>query len=99
MKIYEYDNYKDFKTVIDKIDNQKELELADNMLEKVLTLKKMQAEIDRLEEDLSQRETAMFYFFAMKMDEQEVVFAKEKLVSKIKRLKKKNKKEDNNEQK
>lgn len=90
--------YKKFEQIIEKLDNIKDMEHADSVLSAVLEMKKIEAQLEKLNEDLlSKPESAMFYIQTMRMEEDEVLFAKQKLSSAIKKQKKKEERE--NEQK
>lgn len=92
------ERYKKFEQIIEKLDNIKDMEHADSVLSAVLEMKKIEAQLEKLNEDLlSKPESAMFYIQTMRMEEDEVLFAKQKLSSAIKKQKKKEERE--NEQK
>ncbi len=89
MKIESFEELKEFHSIMKKIDNMEELSTICDLLDKIMHINKIKNELEKLETELTQGKNAMFYFFAMKLDEQEVVFAKEKVNSRIKYLKKK----------
>ena len=92
------ERYKKFEQIIEKLDNIKDMESADSVLSAVLEMKKIEAQLDKLNEDLlSKPESAMFYIQTMRMDEDEVLFAKQKLSSKIKKQRKKEEKKNEQE--
>ena len=92
------ERYKKFEQIIEKLDNIKDMESADSVLSAVLEMKKIEAQLDKLNEDLlSKPESAMFYIQPMRMDEDEVLFAKQKLSSKIKKQRKKEEKKNEQE--
>ncbi len=89
------ERYKKFEQIIEKLDNIKDMESADSVLSAVLEMKKIEAQLDKLNEELlSKPESAMFYVQTMRMDEDEVLFAKQKLSSKIKKQRKKEEKDN-----
>mgnify|MGYP001188117487 CR=1 FL=1 len=89
------ERYKKFEQIIAKLDNIKDMESADSVLSAVLEMKKIEAQLDKLNEELlSKPESAMFYIQTMRMDEDEVLFAKQKLSSKIKKQRKKEEKDN-----
>lgn len=94
MKIDNFNELKEFHSIMKKIDNMEELSTICELLDKIMHINKIKNELERLEEELTKGKNAMFYFFAMKLDEQEVVFAKEKVNSRIKYLERKNKKKE-----
>ena len=97
MKIEDFKELKEFHSIMKKIDNMEELSTISDLLDKIMHINKIRNELDKLEGELTQGRNAMFYFFAMKLDEQEVVFAKEKINSRIKYLKKKKAKAEKEE--
>jgi len=85
--------YKKFEQIIQKLDNIKDMESADSVLSAVLEMKKIEAQLEKLNEELlSKPESAMFYIQSIRMEEDEVLFAKQKLSSKIKKQRKKEEK-------
>ena len=87
--------YKKFEQIIQKLDNIKDMESADSVLSAVLEMKKIEAQLEKLNEELlSKPESAMFYIQSIRMEEDEVLFAKQKLSSKIKKQRKKEEKEN-----
>lgn len=92
------ERYKKFEQIIEKLDNIKDMEHADSVLSAVLEMKKIEAQLEKLNEELlSKPESAMFYIQTMRMEEDEVLFAKQKLSSAIKKQRKQEERE--NEQK
>lgn len=89
MNIENFDELKEFHSIMKKIENMEELSTISELLDKIMYINKIKNELEKLETELTQGKNAMFYFFAMKLDEQEVVFAKEKVNSRIKYLKRK----------
>ena len=92
------DKYKKFEQIIDKLDNIKDMESADLVVESILQIKKIENKLEQLTEELlSKPESAMFYIHLINMDEDEVYFSKQELSRRIKRERKKE--EKNNEKK
>lgn len=89
MNIENFDELKEFHSIMKKIENMEELSTISELLDKIMYINKIKNELEKLETELTQGKNAMFYFFAMKLNEQEVVFAKEKVNSRIKYLKRK----------
>ena len=83
----------EFRKIIDNISSLDELEAAQGLLRDIMSINNMREKIDKLECDLSNGERAMFYFFASKLDSDEVVFAAEKVSGKMNRLRDKAAKE------
>ena len=76
----------EFRKIIDNISSLDELEAAQGLLRDIMSINNMREKIEKLESDLSNGERAMFYFFASKLDSDEVVFAAEKVSGKMNRL-------------
>jgi len=83
----------EFRKIIDNVSAMEELVAAQNLLRDIMAINDMREKIDNLESVLSNGERAMFYFFAAKLDSDEVIVASEKILGKINRLRKKEKKE------
>ena len=89
------DKYKKFEQIIDKLDNIKDMESADSVIEAVLQIKKIENKLEKLNEDLlSKPESAMFFIHLITMDEDEVYFSKQELSRRIKRIRKKEEKKN-----
>ena len=76
----------EFRNIVDNISSLDELEAAQGLLRDIMLINDMREKIDGLESDLSNGERAMFYFFASKLDSDEVIFAAEKVSGKINRM-------------
>lgn len=91
----EIKKYKDFEKIIKKLDNIDDMERAFSVTSSVLEIKKMEENLKRLQDELlSMPETAMFYINLVNMSEEEVLFSKQKLSTKIKRAKSKKENEE-----
>ena len=90
--ITDYSEVKSFAEMLSKIDNVETLECVSELLDNIIELNKMKERIRVLEDDICKGGKAMFYFFVGNFDEQEAVFAHEKVLSRMKRLVLKNKK-------
>lgn len=91
----EIKKYKDFEKIIKKLDNIEDMERAFAVTSSVLEIKKMEENLKRLQDELlSMPETAMFYINLVNMSEEEVLFSKQKLSTKIKREKSKKENEE-----
>ena len=87
------EKYKKFEKIIDKLDNLKDMESADSVVESILQIKKIENQLEKLNQELlSKPETAMFYIHLITMDEDEVYFSKQELSRRIKRQRKKEEK-------
>jgi hypothetical protein len=80
---------KEFKDMVDGISDIETLESAYSVLSDVLSIMEMKEKIKTKEDSLADGGKAMFYFFAMGLDDEEVPFIAEKISGKIRRLSKK----------
>ena len=83
----------EFRTMIDKTDDQKVLESGQELLRDMINLSALRQKVAELEEGLTDGGKAIFYFFAEELDEDEIVFAAERISGRIKRLDRKAAKE------
>jgi len=83
----------EFRTMIDKTDDQKVLESGQELLRDMINLSALRKKVTELEEGLTDGGKAIFYFFAEELDEDEIVFAAERISGRIKRLDRKAAKE------
>lgn len=76
----------EFRTMIDKTDDTKVLESGQELLRDMITLAALRQKVAEIETGLTDGGKAIFYFFAEELDEDEVVFAAERISGRIKRL-------------
>ena len=76
----------EFREMIDKADDIKVLESGQELLRDMMTLSNLKSKIEELESNLTSGGKAIFYFFAEELDEDEIVFAAERISGRIKRL-------------
>ena len=76
----------EFRDMVDKIDDRKVLESGQELLREMITLSAMKKKIQEIEEGLTSGGKAIFYFFAEELDEDEIVFAAERISGKLKRM-------------
>jgi hypothetical protein len=76
----------EFRTMIDKTDDQKVLESGQELLRDMINLSALKQKVAEIEEGLTDGGKAIFYFFAEELDEDEIVFAAERISGRIKRL-------------
>ena len=76
----------EFKELISDIENIESLDSAYSVVSDVLKISSMKQEIAKLEGGLTDGGKAMFYYFAMGLDEEELPYAAEKISGKLKRL-------------
>ena len=79
---------KEFKAMVDGISDIETLESAYSVLSDVLSIMEMKEKIKTKENSLTDGGKAIFYFFAMGLDNEEVPFIAEKISGKIRRLSK-----------
>jgi len=83
----------EFRTMIDKTDDTKVLESGQELLRDMINLSALKQKVAELESGLTEGGKAIFYFFAEELNEDEVVFAAERISGRIKRLERKAEKE------
>jgi hypothetical protein len=98
----------DFREMINGIDDPKVLESGQTLLREMISINEIKRKLNQLESGLTDGGKAIFYFFAEELDEDEIVFAAERISGRIKRLersdaltqeaKESSSKEDNEEQ-
>ena len=76
----------EFREMIDKADDIKVLESGQELLRDMIFLSDLKRKVEELESNLTSGGKAIFYFFAEELDEDEVVFAAERISGRIKRL-------------
>jgi hypothetical protein len=76
----------EFRTMIDNTDDPKVLESGQELLRDMITLVEVRQKVKEIEEGLTDGGKAIFYFFAEELDEDEIVFAAERISGRIKRL-------------
>jgi len=76
----------EFRTMIDKTDDPKVLESGQELLRDMINLSALKQKVAEIEEGLTEGGKAIFYFFAEELDEDEIVFAAERISGRIKRL-------------
>ena len=89
----------EFRDIINGVSDVSTLESGYNLLHDMIKISSMRKEIDKLEEGLVEGGRAMFYYFAMSLDEEEYPYVAEKIKGKISRLTvKKNREESSKEE-
>ena len=76
----------EFRHMIDKIDDSKVLESGQELLRDMINLSALKQKVAEIEDGLTSGGKAIFYFFAEELNEDEVVFAAERISGRIKRL-------------
>ena len=89
------DQLEDFRNMIDGIDDELLLEAGLQLTRDMITHIKLTEQLNKLEESFTDGQKAIFYFFADSLDEDEIVFAAERISGRLKRLRRNSpKKED-----
>ena len=83
----------DFRDMIDNTDDKAVLESGQSLLREMMEIAALKERLSSLESNLTAGGKAIFYFFAEELDEDEIVFAAERITGKIRRLDKKAEKE------
>jgi len=76
----------EFRTMIDKTDDPKVLESGQELLRDMISLSALKQKVAEIEAGLTDGGKAIFYFFAEELNEDEIVFAAERISGRIKRL-------------
>ena len=76
----------DFRDMINNVDDLKVLESGQILLREMIQINELRLKLEALESGLTDGGKAIFYFFAEELDEDEIVFAAERISGKIKRL-------------
>jgi hypothetical protein len=80
------DRLEEFRAMVDSIDDKLLLEDGLGMLRDMIRINAIKEELKSLEEGLMAGQRAIFYFFTDELDEDQVVFAAERISGRIKRL-------------
>jgi hypothetical protein len=89
----------EFRNMVDGIDDVTLLESGQSLLRDMITLSSLKEKVRELEEGMTEGGRAIFYFFAEELDEDEIVFAAERISGRIKRVERKTvKKEEKTEE-
>jgi len=84
----------DFREMIDGIDDELLLEAGLALTRDMIRYNEMKREMAKIEESFTEGQKAIFYFFADSLDEDEIVFAAERISGRMKRLQTKSVKKD-----
>ena len=80
--------YKKLIEITKKLEIENEVLSLEKVLRTNLEIINLKDKIERLEDSLADRESAMFYFFAMNLSEDEINFVLEKVNAKKKKIEK-----------
>lgn len=76
----------EFREMIDKTDDLKVLEAGQVLLREMMKINALKLELKSLESGLTDGGKAIFYFFAEELDEDELIFATERVSGRVKRV-------------
>jgi hypothetical protein len=76
----------DFREMIDAVHDQKVLESGQTLLREMMEINDLRRKLQDLEDNLTNGGKAIFYFFAEELDEDELVFATERISGRIRRI-------------
>ena len=85
-------NIKNFIKTFEDLEDLNILKNSLEMLRDMIKISKMQREIEKIEQTFYSPEKSIAFFFAQKLNEQEIVWAAEKLSGMVKYMEKKNEK-------
>ena len=78
----------EFRNLIDQTNDAEILMAGQSLLRDMLRINKLKREVAELESGLTADGKAIFYFFAEELDEDEVLFAAERITGKLSRIQK-----------
>ena len=76
----------DFREMINGVKDKEVLESGQTLLREMMEINALKKRLEGLESNLTQGGKAIFYFFAEELDEDELVFATERISGRIRRL-------------
>jgi len=76
----------DFREMINGVKDKEVLESGQTLLREMMEINDLRKRLEDLESNLTQGGKAIFYFFAEELDEDELVFATERISGRIRRL-------------
>jgi hypothetical protein len=79
----------EFREMIDSCDDQSVLESGQTLLREMIAIYELERKLKSLNDSLTDGGKAIFYFFAEELDEDEVVFAAERISGRLKRIERK----------
>ncbi len=77
----------EFREMIDKTEDESLLDVSYQLVKEMMEINKLKYRLNELESGLTDGGKACFYFFASDLDEDELVFAAERISGKLKRIK------------
>ena len=76
----------DFRDMIDGVHDPQVLESGQILLREMMEINSLRRRLEDLEGNIAEGGKAIFYFFAEELDEDEIVFAAERISGRIKRI-------------
>lgn len=76
----------EFRDLVDRFDDPEILNQGLSLLRDLIEINEMRNKISKLESSLTQEGRAIFYFFASSLDEDELIFAAERISGRLKRM-------------
>lgn len=76
----------EFRSLIDETNDPDVLKAGQQLLRDMIKINDLKRQLELLEADLTSDGKAIFYFFAEELDEDEVLFAAERITGKLSRL-------------
>ena len=84
----------EFRTMIDETSDEKLLDASYQLVSEMMEINKIKLRLQELEAGLTDGGKACFYFFASDLDEDELVYAAERISGKLKRIQRKKEQEE-----
>lgn len=79
-------NLNEFRDLVDRFDDPQILEQGLSLVRDLIEINTLKQKMEALESSLTQEGRAIFYFFAASLDEDELVFAAERISGRLKRM-------------
>ena len=76
----------EFRDMVDGIEDREILESGRDLIRDMMEISKLEAQLENLKNGLSSGERAMFYFFAMDLNEEELAYGAERIVGRLRRI-------------
>tara|TARA_X000000950_G_scaffold170481_1_gene207826 strand:- start:9003 stop:9299 length:297 start_codon:yes stop_codon:yes gene_type:complete len=76
----------EFRDMVDSIQDKEVLESGRDLIRDMMEISKLQSQIENLKNGLTDGGRAMFYFFAMDLTDEELVYGAERIVGRIRRI-------------
>lgn len=76
----------EFRDLVDRFDDPEILNQGLSLVRDMIEINNLRVKISNLESSLTQEGRAIFYFFASSLDEDELIFAAERISGRLKRM-------------